>query len=281
MRQAIDPKVIGNNIKKLRLASKMSQQELAHKLKITKAGVSNYEQGIRAPKYEILVRIADLFRVTTDSLLYGVSISLDEFSRLLQQKDKTTIEKLTDNMLDILTLGLIDDDEAFEDEPIDTEIWDLCELMILSPLIKKEVPIEEIDSLHDYFPQVFNLIIDSVIDKPDNELILSQLYSIYTYSDFPVPRTTIESHMRYLLLDTAKSHEELYYPVIDYILNNAKRKINELSMSHTIIKRDKAHSELSSYIKYSEKASILSDLEKIRDKVETIANEKGINYLRN
>ncbi len=56
------PKVIGNLALKLRLASKMSQQELAHKLKIT-AGVKQLLNKEYVPqKYEILVRIADLFR---------------------------------------------------------------------------------------------------------------------------------------------------------------------------------------------------------------------------
>ena len=56
-------------IKALRTASKMSQRELAARLGIGKSQISYYENGERFPSADILVKTADIFRVTTDYLL--------------------------------------------------------------------------------------------------------------------------------------------------------------------------------------------------------------------
>ncbi len=71
---------IGTNIKKLRTTSKMTQKNLASALNITIASVSAYENGLRTPSYDILIKLASLFQVSTDNLLgfsneYTIDIS--------------------------------------------------------------------------------------------------------------------------------------------------------------------------------------------------------------
>lgn len=58
-----------NVFKQLRLASGLTQAEMAEKLGISKSTISMYENGNREPDYEILERIADFFNVDTDYLL--------------------------------------------------------------------------------------------------------------------------------------------------------------------------------------------------------------------
>ena len=47
----------------------MTQQQLATRLGVAKSVVSYYESGDRFPSYDVLVRIARTFHVTTDYLL--------------------------------------------------------------------------------------------------------------------------------------------------------------------------------------------------------------------
>lgn len=56
-------------IHELRLSFGWSQVEMAQKLNITKQTVSNWENENIMPSIEMLVRIAELFRVSTDYLL--------------------------------------------------------------------------------------------------------------------------------------------------------------------------------------------------------------------
>lgn len=59
----------GNMLKNLRTNAGMTQTELANRLGITKSVVSYYELQERTPSPDVLIRLAGIFRVTTDYLL--------------------------------------------------------------------------------------------------------------------------------------------------------------------------------------------------------------------
>lgn len=59
----------GAKLKNLRTNQKMTQQQLADRLQVAKSVVSYYESGDRYPSYDVLIRIAHVFHVTTDYLL--------------------------------------------------------------------------------------------------------------------------------------------------------------------------------------------------------------------
>lgn len=62
-------KYFGENLKMLRKKAGLTQMELAERLKVSKSTVSYYEQFLRYPSPEILMKLADVFHVTTDYLL--------------------------------------------------------------------------------------------------------------------------------------------------------------------------------------------------------------------
>lgn len=62
----------GNRLKTLRI-KKLTQQQLADLLGLTKSVISAYENGLRYPAYDVLIKIARIFKVSTDFLL-GVEI---------------------------------------------------------------------------------------------------------------------------------------------------------------------------------------------------------------
>ena len=59
----------GDRLKELRKRSKLSQEQLAQQLGITKGMISSYETSMRMPSYHILLKISFLFNVSTDYLL--------------------------------------------------------------------------------------------------------------------------------------------------------------------------------------------------------------------
>lgn len=61
--------MLGEQIKKLRINKGLSQVELANKLCVTKQSVSNWENENIMPSIEMLIKIAEIFGVTTDFLL--------------------------------------------------------------------------------------------------------------------------------------------------------------------------------------------------------------------
>ena len=62
----------GNKLKELRNQNKMTQQQLAAQIGVSKSVISYYELQERIPSPEILLKLASVFRVSTDYLL-GVS----------------------------------------------------------------------------------------------------------------------------------------------------------------------------------------------------------------
>lgn len=70
--------LLGRKIKELRNKYRLTQTELATQIGVTKSTVAAYENDSRTPSYDVLIKIADVFKVSIDSLLSNRSeITLD------------------------------------------------------------------------------------------------------------------------------------------------------------------------------------------------------------
>lgn len=56
-------------LKQLRTEMNLSQKKLAKILSVDQRSISNWENGVREPNYDMLVKIADYFKVSIDYLL--------------------------------------------------------------------------------------------------------------------------------------------------------------------------------------------------------------------
>ena len=87
----------GNTLRKLRLQERLTQQQLAAKLGVTKSVVSYYELQERYPSPEILIKLSSIFHVTTDYLL-----GLDQREAIdlsgLDEEDIATIKQLVSTL---------------------------------------------------------------------------------------------------------------------------------------------------------------------------------------
>lgn len=80
--------MFGEKVKELRTGMGWTQQELGNRLQVSKQSVSNWENGNIMPSIELLVRISDLFQVTTDYILDRAdNLSLDITDLDSSQKD--------------------------------------------------------------------------------------------------------------------------------------------------------------------------------------------------
>lgn len=61
--------LLGKRIKELRKRYKLTQSNLADRLGVTVSSITAYENNSRQPSYEVLIKMADVFKVTIDSLL--------------------------------------------------------------------------------------------------------------------------------------------------------------------------------------------------------------------
>lgn len=69
---------IGKNIKHLREVNKLSQEQLAEKLFVTRQTISNYETGRSRPDVEMLQKIAEVLDTDVNTVIYGVEESPEQ-----------------------------------------------------------------------------------------------------------------------------------------------------------------------------------------------------------
>ncbi len=87
----------GNVLKELRVKSGMTQKMLAEKLDVTKSVVSYYELQERTPSPEVLIKLSDIFHVSTDYLL-GLDTSSKRTVDVsdLPEEDIVLVEQIID-----------------------------------------------------------------------------------------------------------------------------------------------------------------------------------------
>ena len=69
---------IGKNIKELRIRAKLTQEELAEKLFVTRQTVSNYENGKSRPDVDMIVRIGEVLNADANTVIYGIPEEMDK-----------------------------------------------------------------------------------------------------------------------------------------------------------------------------------------------------------
>lgn len=90
------------NLKSARKKSGMTQQEVADAIGVVQSAYKNYEQGNREPKGEMLVKLADLYGVTTDYLLGRNTEEAPPIDKLASDFNMSALEKkILDNYLSL------------------------------------------------------------------------------------------------------------------------------------------------------------------------------------
>ena len=83
-------KMIGEKIKKLRIANNLNQKELAEKLNITQASLSTYETGIKLPSLDTLKKISEYFGKSLDDLYKDYDSINQEVKNSASKNEKLT-----------------------------------------------------------------------------------------------------------------------------------------------------------------------------------------------
>lgn len=84
------------NLKKLRTISKKTQDDLASYLGVTRQAYGNYENGVREPELDIVIKLADFYGVALDELVGRGNINANNSISKLMLRDEieNTVNKL-------------------------------------------------------------------------------------------------------------------------------------------------------------------------------------------
>ncbi|MEN6462669.1 MAG: helix-turn-helix transcriptional regulator [Syntrophomonas sp.] len=108
--------MLGQNLKKLREVRKIAQKNLAETLGVGISTVAGWERDYRTPDLDMLVKLADFYNVSVDSLLgrqdFDAKVDFDSD----RMKYKSDIEKLEDEVIgsiqQALANGALTEDQA-------------------------------------------------------------------------------------------------------------------------------------------------------------------------
>lgn len=91
---------IGERIKQSRLEKGIDQLTLCEKLNIEQSTLSNYENGRRTPKPEVIVKIAEVLDVSTDYLLGKTNLrNYTDYKPTITAKDERNIQRDLEQMM--------------------------------------------------------------------------------------------------------------------------------------------------------------------------------------
>lgn len=77
---------LSSRLRELRLSNNLRQDQVAKLIGVTKNAISTYENDTRQPSFEILIRLANLYRVSTDYLLGQTSHRSVDLSGLTEEE---------------------------------------------------------------------------------------------------------------------------------------------------------------------------------------------------
>lgn len=82
---------MGEKLKSMRVEKKLTQKQVADRIGLAISAVSSYESGTRYPSYDALVKLSQIFHVSTDYLL-GIT-----------DKRNIDVTGLTDNEIELIS----------------------------------------------------------------------------------------------------------------------------------------------------------------------------------
>lgn len=94
--------IVGNNIRRARLARRISIDEMADILGLTSGFVGLIERGERGASTYIILKLAIAFNVTTDSFFYGTDAltPVSDYKSALVEKAATIAREIPENRLE-------------------------------------------------------------------------------------------------------------------------------------------------------------------------------------
>ena len=77
---------LSTRLRELRLNTELRQEQVAKLIGVSKSTISAYENDTKQPSFELLVRLANLYRVSTDYLLGQTNSRSVDLSGLSEQE---------------------------------------------------------------------------------------------------------------------------------------------------------------------------------------------------
>ena len=90
---------MGERLKALRTEQKLTQKQIASRVGVAISAISSYEAGVRYPSYDVLIKLAHIYHVSTD-YLFGIDRKRSVDVSGLNDDEITLISQMVDMLRD-------------------------------------------------------------------------------------------------------------------------------------------------------------------------------------
>jgi len=211
---------IAKNIKHLRLLKKLSQEDLAEELKITRAQISTFERETSAPSILILLKLSRYFEIPVDILLKN-DLSKAESTSFIELRNKRvlfpiTVDSHDEDLIEVVPVKTSAGYLAGYDDPEYIEQLQKIKLPFLPMGKHRAFPIKG-DSM---LPMKDGSFVVGKFIEDRNDIKTGKTYVLVTQNDGMVYKrvtNNIESNNSLILSSDNKFYED-YNVAIDQVL---------------------------------------------------------------
>lgn len=255
---------ISKQIRSLRLSLGETMEEFGTRFNTSKGTINNWEKGRNLPNKENLLKIANLLDISVEELINS-DIDYQNFKRLLIEKDPD-IKKLIYSKLSDLPY---ENYSTYNDEYIFSRSGEkILDLIFL--ILCLEIPDDKEDFTDFEYSMVYNELVTQLMSE-DFSYYWNFAYDLCYLDTSITQKNYIEDTFLKFILEVFSKNEKYIIPLIQYVLNDTKETIQNITM--TVVKRtdNTLHKKIAKSIDFDRRIELLDkidDLMKFADKLQ-------------
>ncbi len=248
--------LIGRRIKEIRLEKGMTTKEFGKLFGATDSNVTSWEKGRTSPTPERLKAIAKIGDTTVEELI-NVDIDYQNFKKLLIEKDPDIKKLIRSKLSDLPYENYETFNEGYFYSRSGEKILDLISL-----ILRLEIPDDKEDFSDFEQSMVYNELVTQLMSE-DFSYYWNFAYDLCYLDTSITKKNYIEDTFLKFILEVFSKNEKYIIPLIQYVLNDTKETIKNITM--TVVKRtdNTLHKELAKSIDFDRRNELLDKIDDI------------------
>lgn len=248
--------LIGRRIKEIRLEKGMTTKEFGKLFGATDSNVTSWEKGRTSPTPERLKAIAKIGDTTVEELI-NVDIDYQNFKKLLIEKDPDIKKLIRSKLSDLPYENYETFNEGYFYSRSGEKILDLISL-----ILRLEIPDDKEDFSDFEQSMVYNELVTQLMSE-DFSYYWNFAYDLCFLDTSITKKNYIEDTFLKFILEVFSKNEKYIIPLIQYVLNDTKETIKNITM--TVVKRtdNTLHKELAKSIDFDRRNELLDKIDDI------------------
>jgi transcriptional regulator len=247
---------VRKQIRSLRLSLGETMEEFGTRFNTSKGTINNWEKGRNLPNKENLLKIANLLDISVEELINDDK-DYQDFKKLLIEKDPDIKKLIRSKLSDLPYENYETFNEGYFYSRSGEKILDLISLILCL-----ETPDDKEEFTDFELSKVYNELATQLMSE-DFSYYWNFAYDLCYLDTSITKKNYIEDTFLKFILEVFSKNEKYIIPLIQYVLNDTKETIKNITM--TVVKRtdNTLHKELAKSIDFDRRNELLDKIDDI------------------